>query len=110
MRRGRAYPQDMQEPADTWSPVDALGEALHFLRMSGTLYCRSDFTAPWALALPPMKDCLMFHVVTAGRCWPGAWQDRQIGGAFKRYIGIPPGAVRRNGAGAESGAEARPAA
>ncbi len=69
MRRWRAYPHDMQEPTDTWSPVDALGEALHFLRMNGTLYCRSDFTAPWALALPPMKDCLMFHVVTAGRCW-----------------------------------------
>lgn len=58
----------MHELTDTWRPVDPLGEALHFLRMSGTLYCRSDFTAPWALELPPMKDCLMFHVVTAGRC------------------------------------------
>ena len=31
---------------------DPLGEALHFLRMSGVFYCRSEFTAPWALDLP----------------------------------------------------------
>ncbi len=49
--------------------MDPVGEALHFLRMSGIFYCRSEFTAPWALALPPMKNCLMLHVVTSGRCW-----------------------------------------
>src|SRR5262245_2061640 len=49
--------------------TDPVGEALHFLRMTGIFYCRSEFTAPWALALPPMKNCLMLHVVTAGRCW-----------------------------------------
>jgi AraC-like DNA-binding protein len=55
-----------QEP---WRPVDPLGEPLHFLRMSGTFYCRSELTSPWGIALPPMRDCLWFHVVTAGRCW-----------------------------------------
>ncbi|MGH8351962.1 MAG: cupin domain-containing protein, partial [Pseudomonas sp.] len=54
---------------DVWTPVDPLGEALHFLRMSGTFYCSSEFTAPWGLALPALQQCLMFHVVTAGRCW-----------------------------------------
>ena len=54
---------------DPWKPVDALGEALHLLRMSGVFYCRSEFTAPWGLELPPMRDCLMFHVVTSGPCW-----------------------------------------
>jgi AraC-like DNA-binding protein len=54
---------------DPWAPVDPLGEALHFLRMSGTFYCRSELTAPWALALPAASGCLSFHVVTAGRCW-----------------------------------------
>ncbi len=49
--------------------MEPLGEALHFLRMSGTFYARSEFTAPWALALPAMTDSLMFHVVTSGRCW-----------------------------------------
>lgn len=52
-----------------WTPVDPLGEALHFLRLSGTFYTRSEFSAPWGLALPPLADCLMFHVVNAGRAW-----------------------------------------
>ena len=50
------------------APRDPLGEALHFLRMSGVMYCRSEFTQPWALALPAFEDCLMFHVLTSGRC------------------------------------------
>jgi AraC-like DNA-binding protein len=54
---------------NAWNAVDPLGEALHFLRMSGTFYCRSELTAPWALDLPGVKDCLSFHVVTAGQCW-----------------------------------------
>ncbi|MCM5679744.1 AraC family transcriptional regulator [Schlegelella sp. S2-27] len=56
-------------PNPPWDTADPLGEALHFLRMSGTFYCRSEVTAPWGVDLPPMPDCLMFHVVTAGRCW-----------------------------------------
>lgn len=54
---------------DPWASSDPLGEALHFLRMSGTFYCRSEFTAPWGLDLPAMPDCLMFHVLTLGECW-----------------------------------------
>jgi AraC-like DNA-binding protein len=37
--------------------------------MSGTIYSSCQFTAPWALELPRLPDTLMFHVVTAGRCW-----------------------------------------
>jgi AraC-like DNA-binding protein len=54
---------------DGWRPVDPLGEALHFLRMSGTFYCRSEMTAPWGLALPPRSGSLSFHVVLAGSVW-----------------------------------------
>ncbi len=53
---------------DAWRPVDPLGEALHFLRMSGVFYARSEFTEPWGLELPPLPNCLMFHVVTSGQC------------------------------------------
>ncbi|KAF0813695.1 RCS-specific HTH-type transcriptional activator RclR [Andreprevotia sp. IGB-42] len=56
-------------PVDAWQAVDPLGEALHFLRMDGAFYCRSEFTAPWGLDLPAMPDCLMFHAITAGECW-----------------------------------------
>jgi AraC-like DNA-binding protein len=60
---------DIDRTDNPWTSVDPLGEALHFLNMSGVFYTRSEFTAPWALALPAFPDCLMFHVVTSGRCW-----------------------------------------
>jgi AraC-like DNA-binding protein len=51
---------------ELWSDADPLGAALHLLRMSGTFYFRSELSAPWGLGIPPMPDCLWFHVVTAG--------------------------------------------
>ncbi|MFD5829604.1 AraC family transcriptional regulator [Lentzea sp. NPDC060358] len=48
--------------------TDALGEALHLLRMSGTFYCRNELSEPWGLTMPGMTDCLWFHVLTSGRC------------------------------------------
>src|SRR5678816_2016818 len=49
--------------------ADPLGEALYFLRMSGTMYSSCEFTAPWGLVVPAFPGSLMFHVVTSGRCW-----------------------------------------
>lgn len=49
--------------------ADGVGEALHFLRMSGNFYCRSEFSAPWALSMPAIDRSLMLHVITSGRCW-----------------------------------------
>jgi AraC-like DNA-binding protein len=54
---------------DPWAPSDPLGEALHFLRMNGAYYCRSELTAPWGMTLPPMSGYMWFHVPTAGEMW-----------------------------------------
>src|SRR5687767_6655168 len=56
----------LERPLDPWAPADALGAALHALRMNGAFYCRSELSAPWGLTLPPMPAYLWFHVVTAG--------------------------------------------
>jgi AraC-like DNA-binding protein len=53
--------------ADPWAPSDPLGEALHFLRMNGAYYCRSELSAPWGMTLFPMPGYLWFHVVISGR-------------------------------------------
>jgi AraC-like DNA-binding protein len=53
---------------DPWTGPDPLGEALHFLRMSGTFYCRSELTAPWGLTMPTDPQSMCFHLVTAGHC------------------------------------------
>ena len=47
------------------SAADPLGEALHFLELRGAFYCRSEFTAPFGLELPPFEGYLWFHVITA---------------------------------------------
>ena len=49
--------------------TDPLGETLHLLRPTGTLYCRSELTAPWGVDLPAFEGSMMFHVVTTGHCW-----------------------------------------
>jgi len=67
---------------DSLRPADPLGEVLHLLRMSGTMYSRCDFAAPWALALPPLPGSLMFHVVTSGRCW------LKVDGGEERLLGV----------------------
>jgi AraC-like DNA-binding protein len=54
------------DAAEAWPPPDPLGEALHFLRMGGAFYCRSELSAPWGMTLHPMPDYLWFHVVTTG--------------------------------------------
>ncbi len=68
--RGRRYAYLASwKPPDPFPPADPLGEALHFLRMNGAYYCRSELTAPWGLTLPPMPGYMWFHVVTSGRMW-----------------------------------------
>jgi AraC-like DNA-binding protein len=57
------------EELDPFPPSDPVGEALHFLRMNGAFYCRSELTSPWGLTMPPMAGYIWFHVVTSGRLW-----------------------------------------
>ena len=51
------------------APTDPLGETLHMLRLTGTLYCRGEFTAPFAIEIPEFDGVMTFLVVTSGRCW-----------------------------------------
>ena len=70
------------ENLDPWPPSDPLGEALHFVRMNGAFYCRSELTAPWGMTLPAMPGYLWFHVVASGALWiagddvEGLWLQR----------------------------------
>ena len=73
-----------------WSSSDPLGATLHNLRMSSVLYCHSVFAAPWGVRMPPMPDCLMFHIVISGcgivRVGDQTW-DLQPG----RFVLVPHG-------------------
>jgi AraC-like DNA-binding protein len=50
-------------------PADPLGETLHLLRLTGTLYCRGELTAPFSVEVPELQEMMCFLVVTSGRCW-----------------------------------------
>jgi AraC-like DNA-binding protein len=65
--RGKGVHTGRMKAMDPWGPADPLGEALHFLRMNGAFYCRSELSEPWGMTLPPMPGYLWFHVVTSGR-------------------------------------------
>lgn len=51
---------------DPFHTPDPLGEALHFFRLNGAFYCRSELTEPWALTMPVWQDCLCVHLVVSG--------------------------------------------
>lgn len=60
----------MAKPSTTLPDIsDPLGETLHLLRLTGTLYCRGEFTAPFAIQVPRLEEVMTFVVVTAGGCW-----------------------------------------
>ncbi len=48
--------------------MDALADILETVHLSGSVYCRSELTAPWGMALPA-SDTAQFHAVRRGRCW-----------------------------------------
>jgi AraC-like DNA-binding protein len=62
------------------SRTDPLGAALHLLKLTGTLYCNAELTAPWGIAVPPLPNQLALVVVTAGGC------HLEIDGAEPRHL------------------------
>lgn len=64
-----ALPPYLVPPNGLPATADPLAEALHLLRLTGCVYARSELTAPWGVDLPPLEGHMMFHIVTAGRCW-----------------------------------------
>ena len=49
--------------------MDVLTEILDSLRLEGSLYFPTDFTAPWGLDVPEDTNVCRFHVMTQGHCW-----------------------------------------
>jgi AraC-like DNA-binding protein len=48
--------------------LDALADLLETVHLKGSVYCRSELSAPWGMALP-CGDTARFHVVRRGRCF-----------------------------------------
>lgn len=48
--------------------MDALTDILRTVHLRGSVYCRSEMSAPWGIAVPT-SEAAQFHVVRRGRCW-----------------------------------------
>lgn len=70
-------PADLTEAPE---PVDVLSDFLRAVRLSGAVFFRARFTAPWGLSspdsaqlarvlLPAARQMVMFHAVERGSCW-----------------------------------------
>ncbi|NKB90384.1 MAG: helix-turn-helix domain-containing protein [Acidobacteria bacterium] len=49
--------------------MHVLTDVIDSLRLRGSLYFGTDFTAPWGVDVPEDTNVCRFHVVTQGRCW-----------------------------------------
>ena len=49
--------------------MDALTDILNTLRLSSSLYFRTELTAPWGIEVPSKTSCARFHIVIRGQCW-----------------------------------------
>ena len=49
--------------------MDLLSNILNVMKLSGTLYFRTSFTAPWGVEVPRFENVSRFHYVHRGRCF-----------------------------------------
>jgi len=49
--------------------MDALTDILNTLRLSSSLYFRTELTAPWGVEVPVKSNVARFHIVIRGQCW-----------------------------------------
>src|SRR6266498_3300928 len=47
---------------------DVLADVLDAARVRGRIYCRGEFSAPWAIRFTAI-DISHFHVIESGACW-----------------------------------------
>ncbi len=49
--------------------MDVLTEILNTLRLSSSLYFRTELTSPWGITVPASGNVARFHIVIRGECW-----------------------------------------
>lgn len=90
--------------------MDLLSDLLSSIRLSGSVFFRGDFGAPWALTspdsgqlaealLPAARQMVLFHAVQAGECWVGLEDGPQRSLSAGDVILFPFGNAHAMGAG-----------
>lgn len=58
---------DYKKRATTKIDDQPIGKLLDTLRMESAFFTSSTFSSPWAVGMPPMSNCMMFHLVIEGQ-------------------------------------------
>ncbi|SER08298.1 AraC family transcriptional regulator [Actinokineospora terrae] len=85
--------------------TDLLGEALHLLRLTGTLYCRAELTAPWGVDVPELNEYMILQVVTAGEAWLQVEGGNQVRLPRGSLTLLPHGSAHRLRSAPDAGVE-----
>ncbi|GLR72391.1 AraC family transcriptional regulator [Agaribacter marinus] len=72
--------------------MDALTEILNTLRMSSSLYFRTELSSPWGVEVPKKANVARFHIVIRGQCWLKIDNDEAIYMSNGDLVIIPHGA------------------
>jgi len=75
--------------------MDALTDILNTLRLSSSLYFRTELTSPWGVEVPPKKTVARFHIVIRGQCWLQVNDDEGIFMSNGDLVVIPHGASHK---------------
>jgi AraC-like DNA-binding protein len=57
---------DYKERMSTKIGDDPVGKLLQILRMESAFFTNSTLNTPWALSMPDMSHCMMFHLIVEG--------------------------------------------
>ncbi|MEM8500950.1 MAG: AraC family transcriptional regulator [Pseudomonadota bacterium] len=84
--------------------MDALTDILNTLKLSSTLYFRTELSAPWGINVPPERNVARFHIVSRGNCWLQVEGDDGIHMSNGDLVVIPHGAshILASSAGADA--------
>lgn len=72
--------------------MDALTDILNTLRLSSSLYFRTELTAPWGIEVPSKAKVARFHIVIRGQCWLQVEGDQGVHMSNGDLVVIPHGA------------------
>lgn len=72
--------------------MDALTDILNTLRLSSTLYFRTELTSPWGINIPAKPKVARFHIVIRGQCWLEIGEDEGVHMSNGDLVVVPHGA------------------
>ena len=72
--------------------MDALTDILNTLRLSSSLYFRTELSSPWGIEVPAKTGVARFHIVIRGQCWLRVHEDDGVHMSNGDMVVIPHGA------------------